>query len=265
MGHEWPAMKKPLWLLYFVVLAAVGLLQLFGTDIWAGSIPDPGPWCEADRPSAFLREPSNALSDFAYLWLGFWFLSNAWSDAHQTAAGLGVLAVQPTVGVIGALANCGHFLGSFVNHACRCHTGHVLDVFGMYAAIWFLTSLAFSQWQGLNVRSFSILYVCPLPLCWICSQFYYSDPAREPMENGVVTTMVVLIAVCFYRLGISKDTIGKILLLMLFGKVAQELDIRRIYCEPSSMIQGHAVWHVATAIVMQLVVLELRKGIVKHH
>ena len=50
--------------------------------------------------------------------------------ARPSAAGLGVLAVQPTVGVIGALANCGHFLGSFVNHACRCHTGHVLDVFG---------------------------------------------------------------------------------------------------------------------------------------
>ena len=37
-------MKKPLWLLYFVVLTAVGLFQLSGTDIWAGSTPDPGPW-----------------------------------------------------------------------------------------------------------------------------------------------------------------------------------------------------------------------------
>jgi len=245
-----------LWLVYFVVLSSVWIVQLFASDAWVGVEPDPGPWCEADRPTAFLREPSNALSDFAYLWLGFWFIANALSDSKKTGAR--VLAAQPMVGVIGAVANCGHFLGSFVNHACRCHFGHVLDVFGMYAAIWFLTSLSFCQWRNVRARTFAMLYLWMLPLFFACSQFYYADPMREPMENGMVTLMVIGCTYSASWLGISKATIGKIVLLLVFGKMAQELDIRRIYCVPDSMIQGHAVWHVATALVMQLIVREMR-------
>ena len=34
-----------------------------------------------------------------------------------------------------------HAAGSFLNHACRCHHGHVYDVYGMYLAVYALTAL----------------------------------------------------------------------------------------------------------------------------
>ena len=81
-----------------------------------------------------------------------------------------------------------HFGGSFTNHACRCHIGHVLDVFGMYAAIWFLTALAGAQLCLRNkcnmaTQQYSMFaaYLLGLPLLWKISQYYYVSPEREPM------------------------------------------------------------------------------------
>lgn len=71
-------MNRGLLAVYCVGVALVAALHSYTIDVWADYEPDPGPWCEADRgPAAFLREPSNAMSDFAYLWLAFWLLSTA--------------------------------------------------------------------------------------------------------------------------------------------------------------------------------------------
>lgn len=41
--------------------------------------------------------------------------------------------------------------------------------------------------------------------------------------------------------------------MVALGKLAQEADINKFVCWPDSVLQGHAVWHVATAIAIYLV------------
>eukprot|EP00656_Telonema_subtile_P015887 TRINITY_DN18360_c0_g1_i1.p1 TRINITY_DN18360_c0_g1~~TRINITY_DN18360_c0_g1_i1.p1 ORF type:complete len:256 (+),score=48.00 TRINITY_DN18360_c0_g1_i1:146-913(+) len=231
--------------------------SLYTVDVWASLESDPGPWCELDRgPRAFLREPSNAFSDLAYLWLALWLTSVTVESSGAS------LACSPVVGAVGVVTNLVHFGGSFFNHACRCHAGHVMDVFGMYSAVWYLTVLAGVPLLVHRSRAqrlvFGAVFTAGLPLFYSLSHYYYDSSQREPTENAVVTGMVMAISVCFWKTGISTATILKILLLMGFGKLCQELDIRRWYCNPTSWFQGHAAWHVATAVVMQVVIQELR-------
>ena len=91
---------------------------------------DPGPWCEHDRGSnSFLRERCNALTDLSFLGCALWMQRCGLVDS-ETKEELSLRHFPGRSLLCGAL-NLLHFLGTFSNHACRCHTGHVLDVLGM--------------------------------------------------------------------------------------------------------------------------------------
>lgn len=46
---------------------------------------------------------------------------------------------MPLLSVIGGSACIAFAVGSGFNHACRCHTGHMMDVCAMYATTYFVT------------------------------------------------------------------------------------------------------------------------------
>lgn len=123
---------------FAATLCTVGYLQMTTVDYWALFPPDPGPWCERDHPHSFLREPSNALSDFGYLAVGLAILVQV---AQSRGRPYGRFSAFPEVGILAGVSNILHACGTFTNHACRCYMGHVWDVAGMYAAVWYLVCL----------------------------------------------------------------------------------------------------------------------------
>eukprot|EP00730_Choanoeca_flexa_P014685 TRINITY_DN6512_c0_g1_i3.p1 TRINITY_DN6512_c0_g1~~TRINITY_DN6512_c0_g1_i3.p1 ORF type:complete len:239 (+),score=28.24 TRINITY_DN6512_c0_g1_i3:9-725(+) len=189
----------------FIAFAAtvVAVLQSHSTNIWKDAIADPGPWCEHDHADSFLREPANAGSDFAYLLVAAYFLYQFLEVASQPSLNLPTTTLartKPELYFALAVIHALHATGSFLNHACRCHRGHVYDVFGMYLAVFSLVALFFARtsvgssfnhvaaiWTGCMVTS-AIVF-------WPLSQYFYSDPLCHPTENACVTSMVVAMAI----------------------------------------------------------------------
>jgi hypothetical protein len=254
----------------------------------AGFESDGGPWCEAPRGGAgvLILEQANTYSDLAFLVmaLAIFFdfvkatrkLRSSSKDQGQPAAGSktnhnSLYARQPILILINALANLFHWVGTSFNHACRCHAGHVMDVFGMCVFLGFL--LVYTSFRWVDVASvsskhletpylvggFGVAYAVLLASFWPLCQLYYIDRRCEDREALIVTLLVAPLLLCLvgahwtasrgtasvvsspwyllrWALGISTSAV-----------IVHRLDMHGFLCSPESWLQGHAYWHVAMA------------------
>ena len=221
---------------FFVVvwLALLGVvLYLDGSlvDPWRGCASDVGPFCERERPSSFLRERSNALSDFSFLALGFalsatavedWlWQSSAAAASVASASGLSlrphsqpanVIRRHPSLTLLYGLANILHAAGTWMNHASRCHLGHRLDLTGMWLVSFFcsLTSVcrlvslllpSFCQTSGAAAEGkdvlptfFYPLYLLAGWLFWLLSDVWYAEGSYDAIEPRLVIANIAIVA-----------------------------------------------------------------------
>ncbi|KJE89626.1 hypothetical protein CAOG_01062 [Capsaspora owczarzaki ATCC 30864] len=299
-------------LLAFVYLAIVGLVVYAATgplsdaNFWASYTQDPGPWCERDRSRAFVREPSNAFTDFSFLAAGICMIACAARDLkHLRSHGLesqqanplggttqassvnkarplNLIRANPILSVVFGVINIVHAVGTFTNHSCRCLEGHILDVAGMYSVIYlFLCLSALKYIHGAVVLAAKekplTLSDATLPdraiaaflLClaagvfglYQISQLPYSDARTAPRETLTVASMVIVALILHaayahaVRSRIASQprliVIAVLLLIAAFG--LHQMDIARILCNPDSLFQGHAAWHVMTCGSLSLV------------
>eukprot|EP00040_Diaphanoeca_grandis_P003985 m.26620 g.26620 ORF g.26620 m.26620 type:complete len:284 (-) comp15476_c0_seq1:94-945(-) len=252
-----------------LALVVTLFIDTITTDFWADVDDDAGPWCEKDHASHFLREPANAMTDFCYLWVGLSVLipSVRRLSARAKEKGInnrGFIKDHPEFSVVFGLCNVTHSFGSFANHACRCHTGHRLDVFGMYCAVLGVVWLYFGRlcyavaggskaFAGARTYGYIAVYVLMCVAIYPWAGLRYSDPRCKPREDFTVTSMVIVAGMCAFGTqrvsnpNSSARWITTGVTMLVGGKIAQELDQRRIWCDPESPIQGHALWHAATA------------------
>lgn len=277
---------------FVIPFVLVLLLNAFTIGFWHGVMESPAeveypPWCEADRPESFLREPANAMSDFAYLVVGLraLHLANTWINNEGPKNFLGS---HPFCVVVWGALNIMHACGSFMCHACRCHSGHHFDVWSMASMVMCLLWLFAGRYYHTCVRIKSLkdarkqdgpAVALPINLGprWyfflgaaICvlhylSGLYYADPLCKIREDWLVTSMVI----CILALTMATEKKARsatesltttytverrplygALVFLIIGKIAQEFDQRKIGCEPYSFLQGHAIWHITTAIAI---------------
>jgi len=214
--------------LWLTLLIVVVYLDESWVDPWRGCASDVGPFCERERPSCFLRERSNALSDFSFLALGFALISTAIEDTFTLntatiAASTASLSLQPhshssniirrfpSLTLLYGLANIIHACGTWMNHASRCHPGHRLDLAGMWLVSFFcsLTSLcrllalvfpAFCQTSGGEDKDvlptfFYPVYLMAGWLFWLLSDVWYADGSYDAIEPLLVIVNISVVAV----------------------------------------------------------------------
>ena len=178
--------------------------------------PDPGPWCERDRASELLRERANASTDFSFLAVGLFMIKCAvddWQRQRQPSsrgARLNLLRAQPLLSLLNGVCNIGHAMGTFFNHSCRCHPGHVMDVAGMYSVIlWLAVFLCYRAARAMLSGSGSVVAapprrweqwiivlmfaLCYVPL-WNASHAFYADPWCQSVELTLVSLLIACAA-----------------------------------------------------------------------
>lgn len=266
------------------------LLAAYVAEPWPAAVwgsADPGPWCEHDRGvSALLREPSNAGSDLIFLGASLYFLRCGildWSQTKQNGSELS-LQGQAMLEVLCAVLNFIHFVGTFSNHACRCQLGHSLDVLGMFSI---LTFISLYQWFVLltlelrragssfgwliNDKAFLVVQVGILAILWPLSQRRYDDPLCESTEFigfvcCIVPCLVAQVILAYRHPSVCYDykKVFGALGLLLVSTVCQHIDqprhhepqdlpeLSKLVCEPKSLVQLHAVWHLGTASALVL-------------
>ena len=236
---------------------------------WAAA--DPGPWCESDRGAgAWLREPANAGSDFLFLGVALWMFACCARDARAPSrAPAGSLRASPAREAVSGAVNLVHFFGTTSNHACRCHGGHVFDVFGMFGV---LTFLSLHKWAQVAERagarvSDGAFVGAQVAVCaglWPLCQSFYADPGCERLEIlGFAGSLAPAVLADAVARPAAYGPRGRACFCGAAGLLAASLACQTLdqprhgfgawSCAPESPFQLHALWHGGTALAAVLV------------
>ncbi|TPV92779.1 MAG: hypothetical protein B7733_23940 [Myxococcales bacterium FL481] len=222
----------------FAIAAAAyaGLVLFAADDAWRGWLPARcGEYCEASHRCGEARlvavhQPLNSWSNFAYLFVGMC----AWWRQRTPQAALFWLSCA---------ALC---VGSFLFHASVTRAFRWLDVATMYGVLVALTVLALST--VVRARPFSVWIAVAVVADVLLAVFKWQLPTFEVLAGLVALIMGCMLATA-HRAGRARRFGPLALATLVAGLVARELDASAVLCVPDSAVfQGHAVWHLLTAV-----------------
>ncbi|HOF62775.1 MAG TPA: ceramidase domain-containing protein [Dermatophilaceae bacterium] len=245
-----PAPRTLAWLIVGVaaLLTAAAIIALAAPQS-AGTAPatclDPGAtlsprcFCEAIRQD-LLRQPANALSSLAFVVAG----GAAYRRRRALPPGTRERALAPalaaTLVALGA--------GSLAYHGALTFAGQLLDVQGMYLLGLLLVVGALWRAGTLTARQATAALVVALGVL-IAAQVGFPD-ARRWLFAVVLVPGILLER----RLAPSSRPLRLAVLALGVAYAVWVADDRGWWCQSTSWLQGHALWHLLTAVSGGLVV-----------
>lgn len=254
-----------------LVLVLLGFSRLRdGSDIWAGWIPARGllqpDYAERILQRAVFRTPANTWSNLAYVLVGFYAIALAWRDRRLGGEERAVNSLRstPSLGFLFGVACCYLGLASGLYHASLTRLAQQLDVASMYAPL--LASLAL--FVGRAVRNWRkrrgapafdvapVLVLLVVAACWLLFIFKWSMSAKLVLQTLIGLHAVAgLVEISLGRGAMPARWLGFSLVALLVAVVCRELDVARKFSRPDAWLQGHACWHVLTAVSLACVYL----------
>lgn len=193
-------------------------------------------FCESVRDS-LVRQPANTWSSLAFVVAAMWvalrlrFSERARAALPRAEAGL----------FLAALAIVG--LGSAFYHATLTFVGQVADVAGMYLVATFI--LLHRLGPRLKIPPIgSVLVFVAANAVLMAAQV--TTPSLRRVVFGVLLALALAIEWEGSRRG--RAWLARGALVMAIAFVIWALDRARLICDPESLFQGHALWHVLGAV-----------------
>lgn len=200
-------------------------------------------FCEAPRFGALLVQPANSLSSFAFVVVGLLVAFDA--RVRRSAFPADAAAVFGFAAIVVGV-------GSVFLHATLTLWGQFADVVGMYLLGGFTLTYALQRALALR-RAVAIgLYLA------ICTALILVLAIEPEVRRWLF--LVVLLASLTVEIGFARPRRpGVELRWLLLGIVANAvafgiwvLDQRGVLCDPTSWLQGHAIWHLLGALAVWL-------------
>jgi hypothetical protein len=234
--------------IYFLTqsLAATSLVDRPATCTLTGC------FCEAPLDTV-PKQVFDSFSSLAFVFLGIWSLL----ATREPVRGTRERQLKPLFGAIFI------FIGasSFFYHSTLSFFGQFLDIFSMYA-FGILLAIGALYRAGKLSGTWSVLLFVILSVVFGIVQFEFPD-ARRILFAGLLLPGIVLELTPFIT-GVSPRSpkvrfiyIGVGTLVVAY--VVWLLDQTPLFCNPSSPVQGHAIWHVLTAIAAFLIIAHYRQ------
>lgn len=234
-----------------IFIGIISILIFISTNIpWSGWKLSTGfpekVFCEQIRNGS-IRQPFNTWSSVIFIAIGLWAARRSILD-KLTSPRLSPVRRHKRYGLLygGALIVMG--IGSWLFHASLTYIGHFLDVTGMYFLGGFLFTYGLSRKLRQSATAFTCVYASiVLPL--VLFQWFRPEASRYAFATLIVAALSFEI--------ILHDSlknwlfVGALMSLGL-GFGIWILDERKLLCWPESCLQGHAIWHILTAISTQL-------------
>jgi len=197
-------------------------------------------FCEMVR-AAGVRQPVNAWSSLAFIAAGSWILGSRGGNRSSP------LSSRPVHRIVFGIAVVLIGYGSAFYHATLSFAGQFADVFGMYLLAVFIALYAWSRLRPLGHVAVVALY-CGIDLA--LAVMLLSVPAFRRYAFGLLLLAGLALELRVRRMRAARADarwLAAAVLVMAVGFAAWILDISRVACSPGSLLQGHALWHVAGA------------------
>ena len=202
-----------------------------------------------------VKQPANAISGTLFLGLAALILLNSLADMKAGVAQ--PFATRPVFPVLFAAAITMVGLGTTFYHASLTFAGQTADVLGMYLIVTFILFYSLACLKRIPPYAAALGYV-------IGNGVLLTGLILVPAARRYVFAVLVIAAITLemrarhrnreasqpYWFALAIGTLA-------IGFIIWSLDITRIICDPSSWIQGHAVWHMCGALAIWFVFLYL--------
>lgn len=235
--------KHALPLLIALLISAItlGVLMSLPASTWADWRPatclQHGCFCERPNQNSPIRQTANTISSLGYIFSGALALTSS-KNARRFSRGHAVIFGASSL-VIG--------IGSAFYHASLTFTGQFFDVLGMFMLATLMLVYAFERIWGLRFAATVGLYLT-IVLFLSLLQISLPDTRRFVFALALIIALFFearylkqqtpIIATKKLRLGIT---------LLAVAYVIWILDNTRIVCFETSLMQGHALWHLLGA------------------
>jgi hypothetical protein len=252
-------------LFLFFIIPIVILNYLYSSNgIWdgltlgvAGTFEE---FCERNRMDAFLRERMNSWSNLAFVWFGLIVL---FTGLRSTSAekSKNVIDKYPILSVFTGISFLYLGIGSFLYHAALTRFTQLLDVAGTYAAVASVICLGFvtliypkvqaSAEKTKNLVAFMLILTFIADVLLFRFKWQISSSIVLPMMIVIligIVTSITLFSKMQGNLAFAMSGIISVATAFLVWY----LDVKKIFCNPDSLLQGHALWHVLTGLSLFL-------------
>lgn len=241
----------------FAVITLAGVaFGVFGNYSWANWVRagcyESGCFCEAARGGP-IEQISNTYSNLGFVLIGLLIVFTAKRDEKNLMGSSLTYPISYGVTVIAIGA------GSFFYHGSLTEIGRWFDWFGMYLYASFIILYNLSRLRRLSGVQFIIAYIIAnLILAYI---IFSTAPAIRQQIFGLLIA-ITLVLETIIRFKVKPQVTSKFLYGALGCLVAAFaiwiLDSTRVLCAPTSLLQGHAAWHILDAIAAGLMFIYYR-------
>lgn len=211
-------------------------------------------FCEHAR-EGLIKQPSNSFSNLGFsiaglaiAWLAFRNKFDAVNRMTRTA--FYPIFYSSIVILLGA--------GSFAMHATNTSWGGFFDLLSMFLFSSFVISYALMRWFKLSEFKFFLIY---FSIVLFCSCLHLSDLNKtvivvvRPDEIVFASCLIaatVLELLMKYKRGNEIEAkwgllgVGSLIVAFIIWNLSRTQD--SLFCDPNSLIQGHAMWHLLDAL-----------------
>lgn len=260
--------------LLFTGLAALILyvlqLEFNHLNFWAG-FPVSGPvdmyFCEAAKMDAFIREPINTWTNLPFLFLACVFALTGVRDMRNYST-VNMMSYLPVYSFLFAAGSLYMFVGSGLFHSSLTSLGEQMDL----SAVFFISLLPFiyNLHKAYNIQRFGnpvrttkktiIFFVSLLVvLFFLLTAFKWQLETLYMVPILILLTAAGIIHMILRHPGKSNvkylATSG---LFMSIGIAFFVFDRVKLWCDSSSLLQFHALWHLCCAVSVYTLYLYLR-------
>jgi hypothetical protein len=244
-----PRDRRPLLVAATVAVASCGLLALAILGGWLG--PDIGRganFCEAARDWA-VRQPANTFSNVGFVAAG---LLIAWHAGARNRAG-GSLASHRKLATAIACLVVLLGPGSAAMHATQSAVGGDLDMLSMYLVASFAAAYAAMRWLRGGTRLLAATFAGGVAFCELVGLWRADLPVVMYAGNlafALLLIAAVTIEVLIIRRGEAqaRRAYAVLSLAAMLTAFAIWNAAKTWLCDPHSLIQGHAIWHLLGAV-----------------
>lgn len=265
-----PLLDFPKWIHAFawggilaLVLLLVGVSSYYdGQIVWqdwteARELRQPA-YAERIYPEDVFRTRANSWSNLAYVLVGFYAVGLAVHDSRRMHPGTGAYLIKtPALSIVFGAA-CGYLgFGSGFFHASLTRWGQHLDVAAMYAPLLALIAISAGGWiprvslraDRPSLPTWPILAGLVVLVSYLLYHYKWSMNSSEVLTVLILTSSVLVVADQYQRRrqqAIRWLVLG--LVTMILARLCWDLDRAKKFSGPDAWLQGHALWHLLTAL-----------------